>query len=207
MVKIFSTLESEQITKAIGLAEQRTCAEITAVVVPRSDHYIAEMMLYGFVFGSLINFVLWEITGLNKFPLFFLIQLLCMFLVPFIPGLNRVLLYLLPRKLLFHRASHLGAEEILALTKAVSHEIPVVLLFISIAEHYVHILPNHRVANKVDEKSWDPIINGFILTLKRENLTKACTETIKEIATLLEPIFPEDAGKNLYEDEVRHGSK
>lgn len=71
MVKIFSNLESEQITKAIGLAEQRTCAEIAAVVVPRSDHYIAEMMLYGFVFGSLINFVLWDTTGLNKFPLFF----------------------------------------------------------------------------------------------------------------------------------------
>lgn len=200
-------MESEQITKAIGLAEQRTCAEIAAVVVPRSDHYIAEMMLYGFVFGSLINFVLWDTTGLNKFPLFFLIQLLCMFLVPFIPGLNRVLLYFLPRKLLFHRASHLGAEEILAITKTVPHETPVVLLFISLAEHYVHILPNHSVAHKVEEKSWDPIINGFTITLKRENLTKACIETIKEIANLLEPVFPDDSGKNLYEDEMRHGSK
>lgn len=170
-------MESEQITKAIGLAEQRTCAEIAAVVVPRSDHYIAE------------------------------IQLLFMFLVPFIPGLNRILLYFLPRKLLFHRASHLGAEEILAITKAVPHETPVVLLFISLAEHYVHILPNHRVAHQVDEKSWDPIINRFTIALKKESLSKACIETIKEIATLLEPIFPDNAGKNLYEDEMRHGSK
>jgi putative membrane protein len=207
MVKIFSTLESEQIAEAIALAEQRTHAEIATVVLPRSDHYVSEMMLYGFILGSVISFILWEAAEVDRFSLFFLIQLLCMFLVPFTPGLKRVLLYFLPKKLLFHRAAHIGAEELLAIIQNVPPQTPVVLLFISLAEHYIHVLPNPIVNNKIEAKNWDKIIGGFTVTLKNNDLTKACIETINEIANILAPIFPDDKGKNLYEDVIHYGKR
>ncbi len=207
MVNIFSSVESERIAQAVVLAEQNTSAEIATVVIPRSDHYISEMMLYGFIFGSLIDFALWDASWVNKFPLFFLIQLVCMFIIPFTPGLKQVLLYFLPKKLLYHRASHIGAEELLGITQQLPPQTPVVLLFISLAEHYVHVFPNPVINNKIEKKHWDKIINGFTLNLKNKNLTNACIETIKEISDLLAPIFPDDEGNNLYEDAVLHGTK
>ncbi len=207
MVRIFSKRESEEITNAIVLAEQCTSAEIATVVIPKSDHYVSELMFYGFILGSIIDFILWENTWVSTFPMFFLVQLLCIFVIPFTPGLKSILLFFLPKKLLYHRASHLGAEELLAITQHVPSHTPVVLLFVSLAEHYVHVFPNTIVNNKIEDKHWENIISEFTLSLKKQNLTHTCIKTIKEISELLAPIFPDDKGDNLYHDTVRHCTK
>jgi len=198
MVKIFSPSEAEYIAQATTLAEQRTSAEIVTVVIPKSDRYISEMMFYGFILGSVIAFVLWEIKGLTNFPVIFLIQLLCMLILPLMPGIYKVFLYFLPKKLLFHRASHLGAEELLAIMQKVPPQTPVVLLFISLAEHYIHLFTNPVVKNGIEDKHWDELINRFTVKLKVQTLTQTCSESIAEIADILEPVFPDDAGKNWY---------
>lgn len=207
MVNIFSSNESKQIASAISLAEQSTNAEIAAVVIPRSDHYIPELMFYGFILGSIIGFILWEATWAHRFPVFFLIQLLCIFILPFTPGIKQLLLYFLPKKLLFHRAAHLGAEELLAISQQLPPHTPIILLFISLAEHYVHVFPNPIVSHKIEDKNWDTVVNQFTLILKKQNLTKACVDTIGEIGGMLTPIFPDDKGQNLYADAVTHRTK
>ncbi len=203
MVKVFTTSEKEQLSAAIYKAEKRTNAEIAAVILPISDRYIPEMMLYGFMLGSLVAILLWEMSWVLSFPLLFLIQLLGIFTVPFLPGVNKCFLRLLPQKLLFHRAAHLGAEELLAIHHNVPHNTPVVLLFISLAEHYVHLFPNAVVKSKIKDEVWKPIVVEFSAKLSEATLTGACLHAIDAIADVLEPLFPEDKGKNQYHDELK----
>lgn len=207
MVNIFSTTQSEQIENAIATAEQGTRVEIATVVIPRSDFYISELMIYGFIIGSFINFLLWEGRIATSFPEFFFIQLICILMLPYTPGIKKIFCFFLPKKLLVHRASHLGAEEILAINQHVPPQTPVVLLFVSLAERYVHIFPNNVVNDSIEKHHWDKIINQFTVTLKTQELTQACTQAIHDISELLKPIFPDDDGSNFYKNKVMHSVK
>lgn len=203
MVKIFTASEKEQLSTAIHTAEQRTSAEIATVIMPISDRYIPEMMLYGFLLGSLASMMLWELSWVASFPILFLIQIIGIFSIPFLPAVHKLFLRFLPQKLLFHRASHLGAEELLAIHQKVQHDTPVVLLFISLAEHYVHLFPNAVVKSKVKDEVWKPIVIEFSEKLSEATLTGACIHAIDAIADVLEPLFPEDSGKNQYPNEFK----
>lgn len=204
MVKVFSETEALQIEQAVACAEKNTHAEIATVVLPISDRYISEMMFYGFVLGSVLAFILWEMQWAIHFPQFFLIQLFCILFVPFIPGLNRIFIYFLPKKLLFHRAVHIGAEELLAVMQNTPPNTPVVLLFISTAEHYIHLFPSPIVKNKIKDEEWEVLIQSFTQKLKQKGLTGACVETVNEIGRILAEFFPDDGGKNWYQDTVIH---
>lgn len=205
MVTIFSNRESQAIEHAVALAEKNTNAEIITVVVPSSDYYIPELMLLGFVFGCLIDLFIYHYLAITKLTHLTLIQLACMFLLPFFPGLRGGVSYFLPKKLLHHRAFQLGAEELLFITHKVNSHTPVVLLFVSLAEHYIHIYTNSIVKNKIDENKWSTLIDTFTASLKQRTLAQACIETISKISLVLSLIFPDDKGDNLYSDKVTEG--
>ncbi|KTC64542.1 Domain of uncharacterised function (DUF477) (plasmid) [Legionella adelaidensis] len=203
MVKVFTEFEAKQIESAVISAEKETCAELVTVVLPISDRYVPEMMFFGFLMGSIIAFILWKLSWIVYFPQLFLIQLFFCLVFPYI-GVTRLFVYFLPKKLLFHRAAHLGAEELLSVMQQVPPETPVLLLFVSQAEHYIHLFPNPIIKAKINDSLWDKIVNDLADKLKNKKLALACTETIQDIAKILTKFFPDDKGDNLYKDQIVH---
>ena len=190
MVKILSTDDKKAVAEAIAKAEQITSAELVAVVAPASDAYQSHLQLYGLIIGSSIATFLWAEKIMSAFPLLFAIQLAVMALFSFVPWLRYHMLWLVPKRTRYHRAAHRAYEEYLAVSQHVSADAPIVLLYISLAEHYAHIVTSRSVREKIPTTQWNIIINNVIATIPAEGIESACSKAISHAAELLAPAFP-----------------
>lgn len=191
MVKVLSRADKGAVAQAIAEAEKQTCAELVVVVSPASDAYQSYFLLYGLIIGSAISAGLWAVKLLTAFPLLLVIQIAFMSLFAFVPWLRHLLLWLVPRHTCHHRAAHRAYEEYLIVSRHVSATTPILLLYISLAEHYAHIVPSRSVREKITDETWNAIIKKFTNSLGQISLGIACTQTIRQIAELLAVHFPE----------------
>lgn len=191
MVKILSKADKEAVAQAITEAERQTSAELVVVVSPASDAYQSYLLLYGLIAGSTIDIGLWAAKLVTLFPLLLVIQLTVIALLSFTPWLRHLCLRLAPKRIRHHRAAHRAYEEYLSVARHVSAVTPIVLLYVSLAEHYAHILPSRSVREKVPDDSWNAIIGGLTAAIPSEGLPTACIKAIRQATGLLAPHFPE----------------
>lgn len=185
MVKILSLKDKQMINTATKKAEAKTNAHIVTVILPASDTYFYYIMICGFIIASLADLLLWYGKVITQFPTLLSIQLLSSMLWPLIPGMKSVTLKFLPKQLYHHRAAQVAAEKRLAASKNVPLSKPVLLIFISLAERYIHIFPNAVIRDKVPDKDWNPIVQGLIHSIPKMSLTNACVKAIEESSELL----------------------
>jgi len=203
MVKILSDNDKKLIEKAIAEAEQKTCAEIVTVIAPASDAYQSYIMLYGLVIGSIISTLLWKTKLVSAFPLLLLTQLATIAIFSYIPWLRHFLLTFIPRRIRNHRAAHRAYEEYLKISHYASATTPIVLLYISIIEHYTHIITSRLVREKVANTQWEEVINKLTGSIKNEGFQNSCVKAINNSVELLVPYFPANGEKNAISNSVR----
>ena len=192
MVKELSPELKDAIAKTIAEAERRTSAEIVLVVLPASDTYESHLLSYGLALGSSIGMGLWMEKIVTGFPLLFSIQVASMMVMLFVPLLRNLCLKLIPKHVLHHQAARRAFEEFLIVSRNVPAERPVILLYISLAERYVHILHSRAVPQKIPNESWEAIVLEFTIQMKKSNLQEACIAAIQSISRTLEPHFPKN---------------
>ena len=191
MVKILSKADKEAVAKAIAEAERQTSAELVAVVAPASDAYQSYLLLYGLIAGSAIGVGLWATKTITGFPLLLAIQFAVMALLSFIPWLRHLLVRLVPKRIRHHRAAHRAYEEYLIVSRHVAAQTPIVLLYISLAERYAHILTSRSVREKIPDERWNEVIGELTAALPVEGLQASCIKAIRRATGLLTPHFPE----------------
>jgi len=187
MVKFLSQPNKAAIAEAIARAKQTTSAELAVVVASASDAYQSYFLLYGLMVGSAIDIGLWAANIIIEFPWLLIIQFAVMAFFSFIPWLRHICLPLVPKRIRHHRAAHRAYEEYLMVSHRTATATPVVLLYISIAERYAHILSSRSVREKVPHAHWDAIINQLTAAIPTEGLTSACIKAIQQTAELLAP--------------------
>lgn len=191
MVKILSKTDKEALTQAISEAEHVTSAELVVVVSPASDAYQSYILLYGLMAGSTVTVGLWAAQLVTLFPLLLAIQLAVIALLSFIPWLRHLCLRLVPKRIRHHRAAHRAYEEYLNVSRHVSATTPIVLLYVSLAEHYTHILNSRSVREHIPDKNWNAVIDEWIAAMQSEGLRNGCIKAIRHATELLIPHFPE----------------
>jgi putative membrane protein len=202
MVKIFRDAEKTKIAEAIAEAERKTCAELVLVAAPASDAYQSYMTIYGLIAGSVAGIGLWATGTVTAFPYLLAIQLTAIALLAFVPWVRHPCLRLIPKHILHRRAAHRAYEEYLVLSRHVSAATPIVLLYISAAEHYAHVLTSRLVRERIVDESWDALIRELTAAIPREGLLNACLKAIDHMAKLLAPHFPENGGGNALDHDV-----
>lgn len=202
MVKPLSPQDKQSIAQAIAEAERATEAEIVAVIAPASDAYQSYIFLYGLLLGSLIATGLWAGKILTGFPLLLAVQLGTVALLMWMPWLHRPCLRLVPKRIRHLRAAHRACEEYLSVSRNIPASIPIVLLYVSLAEHYVHILPSRAVREKIPEERWNTIISEFTASMAAKGLRDAYIGAIRHMAELLTPHFPSRDEANRVSDQV-----
>ena len=80
-------------------------------------------------------------------------------------------------------------HEYLILHAEIAKDKPFILLFVSLAERYVHIATNPVVHAKLPD-NWHAVTGQFIGSIRKKGLGKTCVQTIQHIAEILEPHFP-----------------
>ena len=185
MVKILSLKDQQMISATTKQAEAKTNAHIATVILPASDTYSHYIMLCGFIAASLVDLYLWHEKIITQFPTLLCIQLLFAMLFPLIPGMINLTLKFLPKHVYQHRAAQVAAEKRLAVSKNVNSSKPVLLIFISLAERYIHIFPNAVIRDQVPDTNWDAIVRKLIHSIPKTGVANACVNAIEDSSELL----------------------
>jgi putative membrane protein len=201
-LKNLSQENKEAISAAIREAEKVTSAEIVVVVAPVSDAYQSHIVLFGLAVGSFFSSILWAEKLLTAFPYLLMVQLAVISIFSFTPALRSFCISFIPKQILHHRAAHRAFAEYLAVSQKVSYPTPIVVLYVSLAEHYAHILPSRLVREKIPDEIWDSVIREFIATMTKTELHDACISTIQHITKLLTTHFPAGKEVNYISDKV-----
>jgi len=189
MVNVLSPADNQAVTQAINKAEGRTSAELMTVIAKASDHYQSFLLLYGLMLGSLIDLTLWYHYGVTYFPLLLLIQCTAI-TVMFIRPLAHLCYHLIPLHIRRHHAAHRAFSEYLHLTRHVATAKPIVLFYVSLAERYVHILPNKIVRDAIPDARWEAVVQNFTRKLPKDGLKNASLMAIDQMADMLSTVFP-----------------
>jgi putative membrane protein len=202
MVKKLSNEAKEAITSAIMEAERKTDAEIAVVVAPASDGYQGCVLLLGLACGSLLAFALWAGKILIFFPSLLIVQFAVIALFAFTPGLRVFCARFASRQVLHKRAAQRAYEEYMAVSQKAPASVPLVMFYISLAEHYAHILPDRLVREQIPDAVWEQVISEFTASMSKAGIENACAQAISHIAKLLAPHFPYMGGANYISDQV-----
>jgi putative membrane protein len=202
MVAKLTTQEKQEISSAIMEAEKLTGAEIAVVIAPASDGYMSHVFLIGLLLGSLLACSFWFAHIINSFLIFLAIQLSVICAYSFIPPLRNSCLYFIPSNIQRHRASHRAYAEYVLVSRNVPASVPVVLLYISLAEHYAHIIPGRLINEKIPEEHWDYVVKEFIVQIHKSTVCNSCIGSIAKIAELLAPHFPAANNPNYISDHI-----
>jgi len=189
MVRLISNQEQLKMNAAAHKIAEDTTVQIVTIVVPASDTYTHYIMILGFIVASLLALGLWYGNILWEFPNLLCIQLATACVFPFIPGMRTLAIKLLPKALPHHRAAQLAAEKRLAVTKHAHPQTPILLIFISCAENYIHIFPNAAIREKIPDKQWDSVVRKLIHAIPRGSLGNACFEAIEASGDLLKSMW------------------
>jgi len=65
-----------------------------------------------------------------------------------------------------------------------------ILLFVSLLEHRAVVLADHSIAEKLDAKIWQELVDLMIQGVKRGDLAAGMTQAIQRCGELLSPLFP-----------------
>lgn len=182
--------DKERIMHAIRAAEERTSAEIVAVIANRSDVYHFHPLRFTVFLTLTIPILAWSLR-LSSDPLvLFMIQLVVFFFFSALMEHPRLQLLVVPRsvkllkcqsmaELQFHRN---GAHNTRWRTG--------VMIYVSQAEHYVEIVTDTGIQQMIDHTRWAPVVDAFTAHLKEGRVTEGFLTTIAATADVLAEKFP-----------------
>lgn len=185
-----SPADRDRIEAAIAAAERRTTAEFVTVIALESDDYahIPLLTATGAVFA---------LSGLALFlPVHFSqVMFWCGQVLGFV-GLALLLnwsplkMRLVPQNLKRRRAHLLAHEQFLDLGLGSTRNRTGVMLFVSVAEHYVEIITDRGISIHVSDDTWQGIIAQFAEQVRKGRVADGFIDAIKATADLLSGVLP-----------------
>jgi putative membrane protein len=167
-MKALSQSDRETLNRAIADAEARTHTHLALVVVPASDRYFMYPLAYG-AFLALVTgsawALLWPQTLVGPVMLGEALVFIAFSLVfDWLP----LRLLLVPPALKRARARNLAHREFAA--RILTTHRGGVLLFASLAEHYVELLADRDLHARVGQEAWDHIVGTLTRDVKYKPL-------------------------------------
>ncbi len=183
--KSLSTEDQNLVHTAVQKAGASTGAEVNVTIVPASGTYIGYVFADAFLLSSLIDLILWHENYAQDFPLFLLIQIAVIAAAVLLPWIRRLFIRLLPKHVRHHQAAKSAGLEYLHLMHHVPAGKPVVMLYVSLAERYVHVMHSRALRDRVDNSAWLDIVTRFTETMKKTGLKEASLQAVGNIEAAL----------------------
>ena len=192
MIK-FSDADKARISTAIRDAEKSTSGEFVAVVARASDHYVFLPLLWAALAALILPGVLYLVSAPLAWIHIYQIQL-ALFLVLallflFVPELH---LHLVPRYVKHSRASRLAKAQFYQQGVQLTRHHSGVLFFVSLAEHYVEIVADKGIHEKLGEAHWQGIIHAFVSDVRQGNIVDGFVSAIGACGAAMAKHYPPD---------------
>ena len=186
----FTDAERGEITAAIQAAERRTSGEFVAVAARSSDTYRSVALLWaaGLAFILPAPLLLFSpLRYLSIYQLQIAVFILLMLALEFLPGLHMALV---PRRHRHARASRLAHAQFYAQGVQLTREHSGVLLFVSLAERYVEIVADKGIHEKIGERRWQEIVDGFTAKVGTGDVTGGFVSAIAACGEAMAQHYP-----------------
>ncbi len=187
----FSDADKARITEAIHAAEKKTSGEFVTVVARSSDHYIFLSLFWAAIVGLLVPGIFLlsgsqlAVMHIYQIQLAVFIVLALVFL--FIPEIH---LWLVPREVKHSRASRLAKAQFYQQGVQLTPQHSGVLLFVSLAEHYVEIVADKGIHEKIGKAHWQAIVQDFVAQVRQGNVVEGFVTAISACGGAMAKHYP-----------------
>ena len=194
MMTFLSEADKQRITEAIREAEMKTSGELVTVIAHAADAYLYIPMLWASLAALTLPAVIWLLPVNLPFPLLYSFQLATFLGLALLFRWPPLKMRLIPKAVKRRRAGRLAWEQFFAQNLHLTRQRTGVLLFVSVAEHYVEILADKGINDKVKQDAWDDIVADFIKRVKAKQVAEGFLSAINACGKLLAESFPRPEG-------------
>lgn len=182
--------DRRRIEDAIVEAERRTTSELVTVVAEASGRYRYMPTLIAAAAVFVLSGAALLLPIPRHFEAFYAGQVFAF--IGLALGLNwgPVRFRLVPRSVKRRQARLLAHEQFLDLGLSSTANRTGLMLFVSAAEHYVEIIADRGIREKVDDSVWQGIIDGFVSEVRAGRIADGFVHAIAACTDILAEHFP-----------------
>jgi putative membrane protein len=186
---MISEAERNRVVEAIRAAEARTAGEIFCVITRASSGY----QLVPVAWAALIALVVpLPLIYLTSWPagLIYMTQLIAFLVAMAILSLPAVRYRVVPRSAMHSRAHAEARRQFLAHGLHLTKNRTGVLIFASVAEHYVEIVADAGINEKVTQKVWNDAVAAMVTAIGDGRPGDGLVAAIEQCGAVLAQNFP-----------------
>ncbi|MEK9712528.1 MAG: TPM domain-containing protein [Thalassolituus sp.] len=192
----------DQLAESVRNVEKITDAELVTVLAKASDQYLYIPTLWAALIALLtpvvLSFLPFWLTGVELM----MVQLSVFTLMTLIFRLPLLRYRLVPKKIKKARAEMMARRMFLEQGLHHTKSETGVLIFVSEAEHYVEVLVDRGISEKVDNQVWQSIVNDFTADVKAGAVQKGFETCIASVAEVVSDVVPATEEKNELPDRL-----
>ncbi len=186
-------VDQDRISQAIRETELKTSAEIVCVLARSSHDYATLPLMWATVFGLLAPWVLIATTQMT-IERILLAQAIVFGALMLVLSYPQLRVKLAPRAMRRAHAHRAAMEQFMVRGLARTRDRRGVLIFVSLAEHYVRIVADDGVAERIGQPDWQGTVDAMIAHLRKGDVTEGFLDAINRTGDLLAAHFPPEAG-------------
>ncbi|PMY59434.1 MULTISPECIES: TPM domain-containing protein [Pseudomonas] len=187
---LLSEYEQRQVAEAIARVEQQTDAELVTVLAARADDYAYIPLLWASLLALIVPGVVHYATGWMSMHLLLLVQWVTFIVLCLVFRIPRITTRLIPHSVRHWRASNLARRQFLEQNLHHTVGSTGMLIFVCEAERYVEILVDEGISRRLDDKTWDAIVQAFTQQVKQGQTLQGFITCIEACGELLKVHVP-----------------
>ena len=186
--------EKERLREAIRAAEAKTHGEIVTVIARTSGDYFYYPTLWAALIAIASPAMLLALP-VSPGPLGIVeLQLVVFVLLAAALRWPPIKMRLVPRAVQRLHASRRARDQFHAQGLHRTRERSGVLLFVSVAEHYVEVIADEGIHKRVPEGTWHELVAAFTARVKAAQIGEGFIDAVNAIGSHLQSHFPAEAG-------------
>jgi putative membrane protein len=187
-----SAQDQERIAAAIRAAEAKTSGEIVCVLAQVSTDTTALPVFIAAVAALALPWLLVALTTLPVHPIL-LYQIALFIVLLIVLCLPVIRVALVPKRARRAMAHRVAMEQFVSRGIARKKDRSGILIFVSLAEHYVRIIADDGIAAKVPQSDWQDAVNALVAHLRDEHIGDGFVSAIELCGARLAQHFPRTA--------------
>ena len=195
-MSLLTNEECKQVSAAIEQVENRTDAELVTVLARQADDYTYIPLLWAGIVALVVPGAINYFTEWFNAHQLLLIQWLTFIGLSLIFRIPLILQFLIPDTVAHWRASNLARRQFLVQNLHRTSDSIGMLIFVSEAEHYVEILVDNGISNRLPDSTWQIIVDDFTAQVKAGNTLAGFLGCIEACGDLLAQELPATQKKN-----------